>query len=120
MKNLFKNLFNPIKREKDKTDLLFERNDNLVNINQKKQVLKNSNNEYDNLNMLNDLSLNEKAYLERELDFKYDCTNYKLLKIIRTDSTCFEVYCEIDVDGKKQKVCEKILYSDIKDKSKVI
>lgn len=116
MKNIFKNLFS---NNKNKEEDLFKKNyedNNLVNKKQKVQVLRNQDEEYDNLEMLKDLSLSEKNYLERELDFKYDCTDYKILDVIRTDSTCFEVYCEINVYGDKKLITEKILYTDIKDK----
>ncbi|BAC44738.1 hypothetical protein D8X55_04890 [Malacoplasma penetrans] len=117
MKNIFKNLFNNSNnKEKAQPNKTFESN-SLINQKQKSEFVRNQNNEYDNMKMLNDLSLNEKNYLERELDFKYDCTDYKLLEIIRTDHNSFEATCEIMVDGQKQIVKEKILYEDIKDKN---
>ena len=99
MENFFKNLFGFNKKENsNKTTEINEQN-SLINKKQQLDLIKNKNLNYDNLNMLKDLSLSEKEYLDREIDFKYDTRDYKLIDVIRNDSKFFEVHCEIFING---------------------
>lgn len=110
MVKIFKNIFN--KKNETESEKL---NNDLLNVQKKININKNT--EYDNLDMLKDLSLSEKEYLEREIFFKYDCSNYKILNVIRNDNKHFEVICEIELDNKPLKISELIKYEDIKDKN---
>ncbi|MDE5545445.1 MAG: hypothetical protein K2I76_02445 [Malacoplasma sp.] len=123
MENFFKNLFGFRKKEETKKEKIsVENTENNLIVNKKQQLdlIKNKNNNYDNLNMLKDLSLSEKQYLERELDFKYDTRKYNLIDVLRNDSKFFEVHCEIFVNGIRKLVTEKIFYDDIKDKDDIL
>ena len=123
MENFFKNLFGFRKKEEPKKEEII-RSDNgennlLVNKKQQLDLIKNKDLNYDNLNMLKDLSLSEKQYLERELDFKYDTRNYNLIDVLRNDPKFFEVHCEIYINGTRKLITEKILYDDVKEKNDV-
>ncbi|MCF0217459.1 MAG: hypothetical protein HUJ42_00230 [Malacoplasma sp.] len=103
---------------KKKFSSLFNKKENSSDLNKPQFVASNNglnqNNQDPNSLLLYDLSLAEKNYLERELDFKYDATKFKVLKINRTNKDFLEVQCEININNQKQIVTERILYKNIK------
>lgn len=87
----------------------------LINEKQKMDFVKNKDNEVNNIDLLKDLSLSELSFLERELSFKYDILDYKILHIERNNEF-LKVDCEItDIQNQKGIITEKIAYKEIKE-----
>lgn len=102
---------NTIKEEDNDNgeSIYLEKNDK-----QKMDYIENKDSTLSN-DILNDLSLSELSFLERELSFKYDIDDYKVIKVNRENNT-LKVECEIiDVQGNKKNVIETIRYKEIKD-----
>lgn len=110
MKKIFKSIFG-----KKENDIKSYDSNSLVDVKQKLSIIQKK--EHDNLNMLKDLSLSEKEYFEREIFFKYDCDDYKIINIVRKDSKSFDVFCKIFTKDEISEIKENIKYEDIKDKN---
>lgn len=81
----------------------------LVNEKQKMDFIKNK--DVSITKLLDDLSLDERELLNRELEFKYDFTSYKIVKINR-EKNFINVNCVLTTDGGKLeeisiKICPK-------------
>lgn len=87
--------------------------DELVNEEQKKQLATKE--ASDNLDLLKSLSLHELEMLEKELEFKYDFSDYTVLNVNRTDKFIV-VQCQLTtMHNEKQNVIEKIECKQVKD-----
>lgn len=80
----------------------------LVNEKQKMDYIKNKDTTA-NIGMLNDLSLDERELLDRELQFKYDFDDYVIKNIFR-DKKFIEVSCDLVVTGKPNKLINIRIY----------